>query len=490
MNRIKGGAWTNVEDEVLKVAVMKYGLNQWSRIASLLPRKSPKQCKARWNEWLDPRVRKTEWIPEEDERLLHLAKVFPSQWGTISDMVGRTPQMCLERYESLLDSVNSPRPSHHDDGAREETNAVNFYDTSSNLNDRKNEQVVDDDDSKNENIEVQSLMEARKLRPGEHDPNPETKPARPDPVDMDEEEKEMLAEARARLANTQGKKAKRKERERTLNETKRLANLQKRKELIAAGLPGGKGILKSKGSMNYNIEVPFERQPLPGLHDVSEELDYEAKNRAVALANRRLKSKNVAKRTSRDVEEIISRKADVEREKKRIIEGELPLSLKRRLEKQSIIKPMDLPKPLIGDNDLEQIAKAGAIGLRAAQMQTPFVTASMTPSISSILQNQTPRIGESGLSPLDTPLRYGHLGSESRTRPLTNMDRKTPLRDALGINYTSDSSGVSDGYNITTTSIQNRRGAEMMNLRRSHLSHVLSSLPVPKNEYELSLDDV
>ena len=39
--------------------------------------------------------------------------------------------------------------------------------------------------------------------PGEIDPNPETKPARPDPKDMDEDELEMLSEARARLANTQ-----------------------------------------------------------------------------------------------------------------------------------------------------------------------------------------------------------------------------------------------------------------------------------------------
>ena len=42
----------------------------------------------------------------------------------------------------------------------------------------------------------------RRLRPGEIDPNPEAKPARPDPIDMDEDEKEMLSEARARLANT------------------------------------------------------------------------------------------------------------------------------------------------------------------------------------------------------------------------------------------------------------------------------------------------
>eukprot|EP00954_Amorphochlora_amoebiformis_P024417 1366165-Amorphochlora_amoeboformis.AAC.2 len=31
----------------------------------------------------------------------------------------------------------------------------------------------------------------RRLRPGEIDPNPEAKPARPDPVDMDEDEKEV-----------------------------------------------------------------------------------------------------------------------------------------------------------------------------------------------------------------------------------------------------------------------------------------------------------
>mmetsp|Transcript_17299 Transcript_17299/g.28575 ORF Transcript_17299/g.28575 Transcript_17299/m.28575 type:complete len:273 (+) Transcript_17299:80-898(+) len=66
---IKGGVWKNSEDEVLKAAVMKYGLNNWPRVASLLARKSPKQCKSRWYEWLDPSVKKTEWTREEEEKL-------------------------------------------------------------------------------------------------------------------------------------------------------------------------------------------------------------------------------------------------------------------------------------------------------------------------------------------------------------------------------------------------------------------------------------
>ena len=76
----------------------------------------------------------------------------------------------------------------------------------------------------------------RKLKPGEIDPNPESKPPRPDPIDMDEDEKEMLAEARVRLANTKGKKAKRKAREKMIEETRRLSQLQKKRELDAAGI--------------------------------------------------------------------------------------------------------------------------------------------------------------------------------------------------------------------------------------------------------------
>ena len=102
---MKGGVWKNTEDEVLKAAVMKYGMNQWGRISSLLVRKSAKQCKARWFEWLDPSIVKTEWTREEDEKLLHLAKLMPTQWRTIAPIVGRTSAQCLERYEKLLDAA-------------------------------------------------------------------------------------------------------------------------------------------------------------------------------------------------------------------------------------------------------------------------------------------------------------------------------------------------------------------------------------------------
>jgi pre-mRNA-splicing factor CDC5/CEF1 len=139
---------------------------------------------------------------------LHLAKLMPTQWRTIAPIVGRTPAQCLERYQRLLDEAES-------------------------LNDRNNELGLTGSMGPESGP---SADDVRKLRPGEVDPEPESKPARPDPVDMDEDEKEMLSEARARLANTQGKKAKRKARERQLEEARRLTALQKRRELKAAGI--------------------------------------------------------------------------------------------------------------------------------------------------------------------------------------------------------------------------------------------------------------
>lgn len=209
---------------------MKYGLNQWARISSLLVRKSAKQCKARWYEWLDPAIKKTEWTREEDEKLLHLAKLMPTQWRTIAPIVGRTPTQCLDRYEKLLDAA----------AAKDEN-----YDP------------ADD---------------PRRLRPGEIDPNPEAKPARPDPIDMDEDEKEMLSEARARLANTRGKKAKRKARERALEEARRLATLQKKRELKAAGIEVRKRSKSGRG-IDYNAEVAFEHRPTIGFYDTAAEAE-------------------------------------------------------------------------------------------------------------------------------------------------------------------------------------------------------------------------
>ncbi|CAM4649862.1 hypothetical protein PO909_011325 [Leuciscus waleckii] len=491
---IKGGVWRNTEDEILKAAVMKYGKNQWSRIASLLHRKSAKQCKARWYEWLDPSIKKTEWSREEEEKLLHLAKLMPTQWRTIAPIIGRTAAQCLEHYEYLLDKAAQ----------------------------RENEDDVGDD--------------PRKLKPGEIDPNPETKPARPDPVDMDEDELEMLSEARARLANTQGKKAKRKAREKQLEEARRLAALQKRRELRAAGIDIQKKRKKKRG-VDYNAEIPFEKKPAQGFYDTSMEL-YDP----LEPDFKRLRQQHLDK-DLRSEKEDRDRKKDRQKIKKKK-ESDLPSAILQTSGVSEFTKKRSklvLPAPQISDAELEEVVKLGQASEIARQtaeesgitnsassallseynvtnnsmaLRTPKTPAAQdkilqeAQNLMALTNVDTPLKGGlntplhesdfSGVTPqrqvvqtpntvLSTPFRTPSHGAEGMT-PQGGMTPKpsvgvtpgrTPLRDKLNINTEEGSVDYSDPS----------FAKHLQRESREQLKLGLMSLPVPKNDFEIVLPE-
>ncbi|ODV61369.1 uncharacterized protein ASCRUDRAFT_7610 [Ascoidea rubescens DSM 1968] len=258
--------WTNVEDEVLRAAISKYGLNQWSRCSSLLSRKTAKQCKSRWKEWLDPSIKKIQWSTAEDASLLRLVKILPNQYRTIAPIVGRTPTQCIERYQYLLNN-----------------NLINN-------NNKDNEQKAILDKKTDDSLNLTGINDSHPS----NDPlnsnntnnyvfvNHESRAPRPDAIDMDDDEKEMLAEAKARLANTQGKKAKRKNRERLLQESKRIALLQKKRELKNSNLINSNNHStnivnskskkkKNKNLLDYNEAIPFYLKPKLGAHDIDDE---------------------------------------------------------------------------------------------------------------------------------------------------------------------------------------------------------------------------
>ncbi|GEQ68524.1 hypothetical protein JCM33374_g2192 [Metschnikowia sp. JCM 33374] len=63
---VKGGVWTNVEDQILKAAVSKYGLTQWSRVAS--SEKTAKQAKGKVEQVLEPKsINRSSWSRDDDE---------------------------------------------------------------------------------------------------------------------------------------------------------------------------------------------------------------------------------------------------------------------------------------------------------------------------------------------------------------------------------------------------------------------------------------
>lgn len=487
---VKGGVWTNIEDEVLKAAVSKYGLNQWARVSSLLARKTPKQCKARWQEWLDPSIKKVEFTKEEDEKLLHLAKLMPTQWRTIAPLVGRTANQCIERYQKLLDEA-------------EQREAGELA-------------LTGGDESA-----APTADEIRRLRPGEVDPDPETKPARPDTIDLDEDEKEMLSEARARLANTQGKKAKRKARERQQEESRRLAALQKRRELKTAGI-NIKVVTRKKGQMDYNADIPFEKKAASGFYDTSEEMTLNERQRAtfdprkqqLAQAKRKQDEDEEAGRKRRkpdkDAPSASYREALKAGQMQRIREAEQ--SSKRRA--------LNLPAPQVGEGELEEIVKMGMIGERAntmaegendatrglvnayntlntsAPIRTPKAPAhedhiaNEIRNIRALTETQSSLLGGE-----NTPLHEGagSTGFESAAPRMQNIvtpnPMATPLRQgANGVGATPLHPGQTPLRTPRDNFALNSQGNDMV--LRHRLKQGLASLPKPKQQsWELELPE-
>ncbi|TCD60267.1 Pre-mRNA-splicing factor cef1 [Steccherinum ochraceum] len=502
---IKGGVWKNTEDEVLKAAIAKYGKNQWARISSLLVRKTPKQCKARWYEWLDPSIKKTEWSKTEDEKLLHLAKLMPTQWRTIAPIVGRTATQCLERYQKLLDEAEQKE--------NEELGLAGPGDEAG-----------------------PSADDVRRLRPGEIDPDPETKPARPDPIDMDEDEKEMLSEARARLANTQGKKAKRKARERQLEEARRLAVLQKKRELKAAGIIM-RHKTKKKG-MDYNADIPFEKKAAAGFYDTSDEQARQT-SAPVGQSLRRLENKRKtddeeAERRKRQRKNADGKGGEAPHQTKFIAARDAQIQKLKEAESIGRRRKLALPDAQVGEAELEDIVKIGQAGENAkslvaggseaagrllsdyegldkAKMARTPRTAPQQDNVMTEARNlrnmtiqQTPLLGDENTpmhpgvgggtgfesatpmhnvaftpNPLATPLHAdsGGVGATPRDRSMVGATPlRTPLRDSLSINPEDQYSAVGD-----TPREQRMR----VNSTKRALQAGFSALPKPENNFEL-----
>lgn len=425
-------------------------------------RKTPKQCKARWYEWLDPSIKKIEWSKEEDEKLLHMAKLMPTQWRTIAPIVGRTATQCLERYQQLLDDAEAQDSELGLAGPGSEAGP--------------------------------SADDIRRLRPGEIDPDPESRPAKPDPVDMDDEEKEMLSEARARLANTEGKKAKRKARERALDEARRLSTLQKRRELKAAGIFIG----RKRVGIDYNADIPFEKQPAPGFYDTTEEAakTYENPMRrteqqmepgGVQSEEEQKKRRERAAQRPAKHEEAIRRLRDAEQVTKR-----------RRLE---------LPAAHVDERELEQVVKLGHAGRAARALvegeedvpsnallgdyapleRTPEARTPTTQSRGDALLHEARLLHQRTVT--QTPLLGGENAPESRAvdeppatpaAPPAATPRATPgatpRRDVLGLNDPGD---------VPATPRDARLAARAV---RDELRASLQSLPAPKNDFEIVVD--
>ena len=101
------GKWHSKEDEKLCALVAKLGSDGlWNKISEAFCfTRSPKQCRERWQNFLDPSLNTSSWTPDEDDLLLKLHAIHGPSWAQIaSSFPGRTNDRVKRRVKTLLRS--------------------------------------------------------------------------------------------------------------------------------------------------------------------------------------------------------------------------------------------------------------------------------------------------------------------------------------------------------------------------------------------------
>ncbi|KAG6817634.1 hypothetical protein H0H87_006262 [Tephrocybe sp. NHM501043] len=94
-------AWTSTEDDLLLSLYKSHG-TKWSTIARGIPGRTDDACSKRYREALDPALKKDEWTPEEDTRLMELFAEIGGKWGQVGQELQRSGLGCRNREAKVF----------------------------------------------------------------------------------------------------------------------------------------------------------------------------------------------------------------------------------------------------------------------------------------------------------------------------------------------------------------------------------------------------
>ena len=99
--------WTPDEDKMLKIVVDSFHAqlkgNRWSEMAKLIPGRSAKQCRDRYNNFMCKNISRSKFSHSEDQIIIRQYKQFGPCWRRISQILGnRSPLQVSNRFRQKL----------------------------------------------------------------------------------------------------------------------------------------------------------------------------------------------------------------------------------------------------------------------------------------------------------------------------------------------------------------------------------------------------
>eukprot|EP00466_Bigelowiella_natans_P019261 jgi/Bigna1/30406/gw1.5.185.1 len=101
--QVKKGRFTEEEDKKICKHVQENGATNWGLLSFSMPQRTSVQCRTRWFEGLDPRLKKSPWSSQEDRLICKYHGILGPRWSCIAEHVkGRTAKAIREHFMQSL----------------------------------------------------------------------------------------------------------------------------------------------------------------------------------------------------------------------------------------------------------------------------------------------------------------------------------------------------------------------------------------------------
>ena len=104
--------FTQDEDQILMQAVKKLGTSDWRAVAVHLPNRNARQCRERWNNYVNPQVSVARpWTEEEDRLLEEKYQELGGKWQTLASFfANRSTNNVKNRFVMLQRHKKGRKP--------------------------------------------------------------------------------------------------------------------------------------------------------------------------------------------------------------------------------------------------------------------------------------------------------------------------------------------------------------------------------------------